>query len=144
MHPFRSLPSVDALVTTVVPLTTAPRSVVVTMSRTVLADIRTQGDVPDTATCVARVVHALEQLCTPTLRPVLNGTGVLLQTNLGRAPLSVAARTAMQTAAGSASIEYDLARGSRGERNRHLSPLLAHLTGAEGGIAVNNTAAAGL
>ena len=142
MHPFRSLPSVDALVTTVVPLTTAPRSVVVTMSRTVLADIRTQGDVPDTATCVARVVHALEQLCTPTLRPVLNGTGVLLQTNLGRAPLSVAARTAMQTAAGSASIEYDLARGSRGERNRHLSPLLAHLTGAEGGIAVNNTAAA--
>jgi len=112
------------------------------MSRTVLADIRAQGDVPDTATCVARVVDALEQLCTPTLRPVLNGTGVLLQTNLGRAPLSGAARTSMQAAAGSASIEYDLARGSRGERNRHLSPLLAHLTGAEGGIAVNNTAAA--
>ena len=105
MHPFRSLPSVDALVTTILPLTTAPRSVVVSMSRTVLADIRAQGDVPDAATCVARVVDALEQLCTPTLRPVLNGTGVLLQTNLGRAPLSGAARTAMQAAAGSASIE---------------------------------------
>jgi L-seryl-tRNA(Ser) seleniumtransferase len=115
---------------------------VVSICRTVLADIRAQGVVPDTATCVARVVQALEQLCTPTLRTVLNGTGVLLQTNLGRAPLSVAARTAMQAAAGSASIEYDLVRGSRGERNRHLSPLLAHLTGAEGGIAVNNTAAA--
>ncbi len=142
MHPFRSLPSVDALVTTVVPLTPAPRSVVVSICRIVLADIRAQGVVPDTATCVARVVQALEQLCTPTLRTVLNGTGVLLQTNLGRAPLSIAARTAMQAAAGSASIEYDLVRGSRGERNRHLSPLLAHLTGAEGGIAVNNTAAA--
>ena len=142
MHPFRSLPSVDALVTTVAPLTAAPRSMVVSMSRTVLADIRTQGVVPDMATCVARIVHALDVLCTPTLRPVLNGTGVLLQTNLGRAPLSIAAQTAMQAAAGSASIEYDLVHGRRGERNRHLSPLLAHLTGAEGGVAVNNTAAA--
>lgn len=142
MHPFRSLPSIDALVSLVAPLTPAPRSLIVSVSRTVLADIRGAGLAVDGATCVARVVGALNQFLTPTLRPVLNGTGVLLQTNLGRAPLSDAARAAMQAAAGGVSIEYDLTRGSRGERNRHLSPLLALLTGAQAGIAVNNTAAA--
>ena len=142
MHPFRSLPSVDSLVGTVAPLLTAPHSVVVDASRRVLAEIRESGVVVDQATCVARVVSAVQRLVEPTLRPVLNGTGVLLQTNLGRAPLSIAAQTAMQHASGAAAIEYDLVRGARGERNRHLSPLLAHLSGAEAGIAVNNTAAA--
>ncbi|MFM2308321.1 MAG: hypothetical protein RLY87_441 [Chloroflexota bacterium] len=142
MHPFRSLPSIDTLVNDAKPLIDAPHAVIVATSRQVLAEIRASGGGVDYATCVARVVSAVHTLITPTVRPVLNGTGVLLQTNLGRAPLSLAAQHAMQGATGATAIEYDLVRGARGERNRHLSPLLAHLTGAEAGIAVNNTAAA--
>ncbi len=142
MHPFRSLPSIDSLVGSVAALLDAPHAVVVAASRSVLTEIRESGVVVDHATCVARVVSAVQCLLEPTLRPVLNGTGVLLQTNLGRAPLSSAAQAAMQHATGATAIEYDLVRGARGERNRHLSPLLAHLSGAEAGIAVNNTAAA--
>ena len=142
MHPFRSLPSVDTLAHAATPLIDAPHAVIVAACRRVLAEVRASGVALDHATCVARVVSAVHALITPTVRPVLNGTGVLLQTNLGRAPLSIAAQQAMQAATGATAIEYDLVRGTRGERNRHLSPVLAHLTGAEAGIAVNNTAAA--
>jgi L-seryl-tRNA(Ser) seleniumtransferase len=87
----------------------------------------------------ARVAAALR----PSLRPVLNATGVIIQTNLGRAPLSEAAMAAMaRVGAGYTNLEYDLAAGERGSRHAHLEALLARLSGAEAAIAVNNNAAA--
>ncbi|MEX0659813.1 MAG: L-seryl-tRNA(Sec) selenium transferase, partial [Egibacteraceae bacterium] len=75
-------------------------------------------------------------------RPVVNAAGVVVHTNLGRAPLSAAARQAMADAAGYCDLEYDLASGRRGSRGARLDPLLAEATSAEAGLAVNNCAAA--
>jgi L-seryl-tRNA(Ser) seleniumtransferase len=79
----------------------------------------------------------------PTLRPVLNATGVIVHTNLGRAPLSVEARAAMDAVAlGYSNLEYDLEAGQRGSRYVHAEELLCRLTGAEAALVVNNNAAA--
>lgn len=79
----------------------------------------------------------------PTLRRVLNATGVVVHTNLGRAPLAPAARTAVTAAAhGCANLELGLADGERGSRHDHVEPLLRELTGAEAAFAVNNGAGA--
>ena len=75
-------------------------------------------------------------------RRVLNAAGVVVHTNLGRAPLSAAARAAVEEAAGYCDLEYDLDSGGRGSRAARLAPLLADATGAPAGIAVNNAAAA--
>ncbi len=78
-----------------------------------------------------------------TLRPVLNATGVVVHTNLGRAPLAAQAIAAMaEVAGGYATLEYDLDRGARGERSIHATALLRELTGAEDALVVNNNAAA--
>ena len=91
--------------------------------------------------CQAR--RAAEELARPGLRRVVNATGVVLHTNLGRAPLSPrAAAAAAQAAAGYSNLEYDLAAGSRGSRTTGVEQLLRELTGAEGAFAVNNNAAA--
>jgi L-seryl-tRNA(Ser) seleniumtransferase len=76
------------------------------------------------------------------LRRVLNATGVLVHTNLGRAPLADAALDRVRDAAGYSNLELDLSSGSRGSRQDHLAPLLRRLTGAEAAIVVNNNAAA--
>ena len=78
------------------------------------------------------------------LKPVINATGVILHTNLGRAPLSAAARTAIDDAARYCSLEYDLASGGRGGRGARVESLLKDLTGAEDALVVNNCAAAAL
>ena len=78
------------------------------------------------------------------IRPVINATGVLLHTNLGRAPLSQAARAAMDEAARYCSVEYDLESGVRGRRGARVEALLKDLTGAEDALVVNNCAAAAL
>ena len=79
----------------------------------------------------------------PSLRRVINATGVVLHTNLGRAPLSPAAVAQINaTAAGYSNLEYDVARGERGKRDVHTGRLLAELVGAESAIVVNNNAAA--
>ena len=79
----------------------------------------------------------------PSLRPALNATGIVVHTNLGRAPLAPEALAAVAAAAhGYSSLELDLATGKRGSRHRHVEALLAELTGAEAGLAVNNCAAA--
>lgn len=85
----------------------------------------------------------LESLLAPTLHPVINATGVIIHTNLGRAPLSEAALHAVQAVGHSYStLEYDLAQGERGSRSLHAEALLTRLTGAEAALVVNNNAAA--
>jgi L-seryl-tRNA(Ser) seleniumtransferase len=85
----------------------------------------------------------LHEWSTPSLRPVINATGVILHTNLGRAPLSRAAIQAMQDVAHNYSnLEFDLEKGRRGSRLVHAEALLSRLTGAEAALVVNNNAAA--
>ena len=84
--------------------------------------------------------HALEK---PSLRPLINASGVILHTNLGRAPLSKEAIAAMDTVArGYCNLEFDLDRGRRGSRDTHIESLLCQLTGAEAALVVNNNASA--
>jgi L-seryl-tRNA(Ser) seleniumtransferase len=100
-------------------------------------------DCPSTDALVGMARANLEAQSRPTLRPVINATGVIIHTNLGRAPLSVEARTAMELAArGYTNLEYDLEAGRRGSRYVHAEELLCRLTGAETALVVNNNAAA--
>lgn len=90
-----------------------------------------------------RVEARLGQLVRSRLRATINATGVIIHTNLGRAPLSASAlQRVVEIGAGYSSLEFDLARGTRGRRDVHAEPLLRHLTGAEAAIVVNNNAAA--
>jgi L-seryl-tRNA(Ser) seleniumtransferase len=98
---------------------------------------------PPVADLVAGAQRRARALAAPSLRPVVNATGVIIQTNLGRAPLSAAALRAMaEVGAGYSNLEYDLETGERGSRATHLVGLLCRLTGAEAALAVNNNAAA--
>jgi L-seryl-tRNA(Ser) seleniumtransferase len=95
------------------------------------------------AEVVVGVVEKVEVALAPSLRRVINATGVVLHTNLGRAPLSHAAVAQITaTAAGYSNLEYDTARGERGKRDVHTGRLVAELVGAESAIVVNNNAAA--
>jgi hypothetical protein len=91
----------------------------------------------------AVVAKQLSDAFRPSLQPVINATGVIIHTNLGRAPLAESAidRVA-EVARGYSSLEYDLGRGARGKRDVHAEALLCRLTGAEAAIVVNNNAAA--
>jgi L-seryl-tRNA(Ser) seleniumtransferase len=90
-------------------------------------------------------VVRLRQVTRASLRPVINATGVVVHTNLGRAPLAESAIEAVaQLAAGYTNLEYDLAEGARGARDTHAEALLCRLLGADAGIVVNNNAAATL
>ena len=123
----RDLPSVDRLATSV--------------ARAELAQRRAEVLAGDTAD-VDLVARARERL-RPSLRRVLNATGVVVHTNLGRAPLAASARAAVAaTAEGYSNLELDLATGERGSRHAHVEALLREVTGAEAALAVNNCAAA--
>jgi L-seryl-tRNA(Ser) seleniumtransferase len=146
--PRRTLPSVSALVESAgvrALLEHAPRPLVVDAIRQVVADVRDGGapapsDMDDWAAAVAAQVAAARRR---SLRPVVNATGVVLHTNLGRAPLAPAALAAIATAAaGYSNLEYDLDGGVRGSRYVHCAALLRELTGAEDALVVNNCAAA--
>lgn len=90
-----------------------------------------------------RILERAERSARPSLRPVINGTGVILHTNLGRACLSKAAAEAVTSVAGGYStLEYNVEEGRRGSRHDHAASLLCRLTGAEAAVAVNNNAAA--
>src|ERR1700677_2500405 len=91
----------------------------------------------------SRAVSEVERILAPSLRRVINATGVVLHTNLGRAPLArQAVAGIVATAPLHHNLEYDLARGERGKRDAHTSRLLAELCGTETAIVVNNNAAA--
>jgi L-seryl-tRNA(Ser) seleniumtransferase len=90
----------------------------------------------------ARFLGRLASGARGTLRPVINATGVVIHTNLGRAPLSRAAVQAMQEAAGYCNLEFDLESGDRGDRYGHAGAALARLAGAEAALVVNNCASA--
>ncbi|MDI6696503.1 MAG: L-seryl-tRNA(Sec) selenium transferase [Anaerolineales bacterium] len=100
------------------------------------------GDLPNSVAILQEAQNILEKWIMPTLLPVINATGVVLHTNLGRAPLSQAALFAAQSvSAGYSTLEYDLERGQRGSRLIHAEALLQRLTGAEAALVVNNNAA---
>ena len=138
----RRLPSVDAVVRAAGTLD-VPRARFVAAVRDVLADHRERGEVLGDARVVAHAARVrLASRDERTLRRVLNATGVVLQTNLGRAPLAASVVAAMTDAAGAVSVEYDLKAGKRGERHGHAVALLRELSGAEDAVVVNNNAAA--
>ncbi len=98
---------------------------------------------PSSDQLAGRVGVQLAARLQPTLRPAINATGVIIHTNLGRAPLSDQARAAMDAVAlGYSNLEYDLEAGRRGSRYVHAEELLCQLTGAEAALVVNNNAAA--
>jgi L-seryl-tRNA(Ser) seleniumtransferase len=99
------------------------------------------GVIPAETVLVAETAALLARESRPTLRPVINATGVIIHTNLGRAPLSDEALNAMRAVGGGYStLEYDLEPGQRGKRDRHIERILTAVTGAEAGMVVNNNA----
>ena len=117
--------------------------------REVLTDVRSgiaDGSVDDAPASVELLEEAaarLEKRRQPRLRPTINATGIVLHTNLGRAPLAAEAIEAVSAVARSyCNVEFDLATGKRGSRTESIEPLLRTLTGAESALAVNNGAAA--
>ncbi|MGA8145421.1 MAG: L-seryl-tRNA(Sec) selenium transferase [Candidatus Acidiferrales bacterium] len=154
----REIPSVDELLARPRLLALAEeagRGVVTQSARAVLAGLRDQlkrnpaartadaADTLDAAAIETRIAQHVEALLAPSLVRVINATGVILHTNLGRAPLSAAAAAEIAaTATGYSNLEYDIESGERGKRDVHTARLLAELVGAESAIVVNNNAAA--
>jgi L-seryl-tRNA(Ser) seleniumtransferase len=144
----RALPSVSSLLEhdRIVALRhNTPTEAVTTAVRAAIASVRDgDRDAPaDEAGWGELVESVLRTMLQPSLRPVLNATGTVLHTNLGRAPLAESALAAIQRiASGFATLEYDLEAGARGSRHSHCVPLLHELTGAEDALIVNNCAAA--
>ncbi len=136
----RELPSVEELSARL----GSPRALAVRAAREALKDERCRlgaGEAPGDVTADARARMAA--LARPSLRTVLNASGVIVHTNLGRAPLPEAAvRAALEAAAGYSNLEFDLGSGSRGSRQAHVEGLVCELTGAEAALVVNNCAAA--
>jgi L-seryl-tRNA(Ser) seleniumtransferase len=92
---------------------------------------------------ITNISNHLEKIINPSLKGVINATGIILHTNLGRAPLAKSAQKALLQSIGNyGNLEMDLESGERGERNKHVQELLCLLTGAEAAIVVNNNAAA--
>jgi L-seryl-tRNA(Ser) seleniumtransferase len=156
----RQIPSVDELLTQ--PRLAAlaqrvDRNLVVEIARTVLADLRARIAGETAATILAeisalasnptsleaRITSLVERILSHSLQPVINATGVILHTNLGRAPLPESVTEEFRrTATQYSSLEYDLEAGERGKRDVHAAEMLTRLTGAEAAIVVNNCAAA--
>ncbi len=154
-HALRDLPSIDRLLRAPGadelatafgrPLATGALRAVLDEARAALRNDNEADEpaIPPDWELVAAAHDRLTAELAPTLRPVINATGIILHTNLGRAPLSAAALRAAADASGSyATLEYDLSSGGRGSRAVHAERLLTRLTGAEAALVVNNNAAA--
>lgn len=139
----RDLPSVDELLRDE-RLASEPHDLAVAAARAVLDRAREEISAGrDPGPLVDAILVELAGAREPSLRRVLNATGVLVHTNLGRAPLAPAALARVaEVGGGYSNLEYDLASGERGSRQDHLSSLLRRLTGAEAALVVNNNAAA--
>jgi L-seryl-tRNA(Ser) seleniumtransferase len=150
----RQIPSVDELLAQPRLASLAKRvdrALLLEVTRATLADLRAKiaGDMQaqvlrlDAAALEEHITSAVEQILSRSLQPVINATGVILHTNLGRAPLTEAAvEEFRRTATQYNNLEYDLEAGARGKRDVHTAHLLERLTGAESAIVVNNCAAA--
>lgn len=144
----RRLPQVDALASLLEPEAgPLPRPVIVAAVRDVVDAARRAARrtdrIPSEDELVAAARDELRRRRARLLRPVINATGVILHTNLGRAPLSAqAARAVAEIASGYSNLEWDAEHGRRGDRFVHVEPLLALATGAEAALVVNNNAAA--
>src|SRR5581483_10687006 len=141
----RDLPSVDRLAGM---LAGGPHPLAVEAARATIEAARAgalagDGAVPTLAELRAAAERRLRRLREGSLRPVINATGVVLHTNLGRAPLGEGAvAQVLAVAAGYSNLELDLESGERGSRQAHVEALIRDLTGAEAALAVNNNAAA--
>jgi L-seryl-tRNA(Ser) seleniumtransferase len=151
-NPFRNLPSVNEVLAAapLARVADGARERVVSAVRTELADLRhrlTNGEapegVPTTEQIASRTMERLEREGRPKLCPVINATGIVLHTNLGRAPLAeAAAEAARHAGAGYLNLELDLETGKRSSRQDAIRAWVCRLTGAESATAVNNNAAA--
>jgi L-seryl-tRNA(Ser) seleniumtransferase len=154
MSSLRDLPSVDLITQTPQVqgwIASYGRPLTIEAIRSVLSQVRSRfaqdesqpASLPDRQTLLDEILRTLQDWTAPTLEPVINASGVILHTNLGRAPLSQAALQAAQSVAlGYSNLEYDLEQGKRGSRLVHAEALLQRLTGAEAALVVNNNAAA--
>jgi len=144
----RGLPSVGKLIETSVirnMMMSSPRSLVMDAVRAAINDVRLNPDItPENEMEWGTLVKKyLDKMTVRSLRPVINATGVIVHTNLGRAPLATKAINALTDIAYDFSnLEYDIDNGVRGSRHTHCAKLLCKLTGAEDAIVVNNCAAA--
>ncbi|MGH9709401.1 MAG: L-seryl-tRNA(Sec) selenium transferase, partial [Candidatus Acidiferrales bacterium] len=148
----RQIPSVDELLNRpkIAELSRrVGREFTVEITRCVLAELRERAAAEmasvsvDVADIEMQIAAQVEEELTPSLRSVINATGVVLHTNLGRAPIGKsAAEHLSETATRYSNLEYDLAEGARGKRDVHTNRMLAELVGAEAAIVVNNNAAA--
>ena len=137
MDALKGLPSVDQVLRSLMQTSGLPHEVVVAEIRAVLGEQRERVKAGGAAMPIEPIVEErLRALAKPSLRGVINATGVVLHTNLGRAPLM-----AFQPLAGYSNLEYDLAAGKRGKRDAHTAHLLERLIGRPA-ILVNNNAAA--
>jgi len=152
-NPLRSIPSVNELLDSP-PLRKLvekiSHNVVVTTVRTVLEEVRhevqtaaSERTLPSMSDLAERIARRIAERETPALRPVINATGILLHTNLGRSPLAEEAIEEMAAVARDyASVELDLVTGQRSQRKAAVEGLLKELTGAEAALVVNNNAGA--
>ena len=141
MSELRALPSVDRLAAG---LDLPPRLAVIA-ARAVLEERRAElrAGATGEVDLLARAQERVARIERRSPRPVLNATGVIVHTNLGRAPLAADAQAAVaRIAGGYSNLEWDVESGKRGSRHDHVAALLAELTGAEAAMAVNNCAAA--
>ena len=149
----RTLPAIDKLLATTLLTELAkgqPHLLIVEAAQQTVDDLRCQllnekAALPDLdlETVAAQVCARVAELATPSLRKVINVTGTLLHTNLGRAPLCCDALQAITNVArGYSNLEYDLNAGQRGKRFTHVEELICKLTGGEAATVVNNNAGA--
>jgi len=147
---FRSLPSVDRLMSEdmIKQLRDEyPHDLLVDLIRQHLEQVRVSITLGNPCPSINEIVESVcaraQALASPYPRPVINASGVILHTNLGRAPLSKEAIAAMELASkGYCNLELDLDSGTRGSRNTHIEQVLCQLTGAEAALVVNNNASA--
>lgn len=139
---WRAIPSVDKLLQSLDDFD-LPRPIVVALVRRELSSLRKQKGIPDCGAIVTRLRQALHDLRLTRIQPVINGTGVIIHTNLGRAPLADAAVNSLgKIAAGYSNLEIDLVTGGRSKRADYVEQCLALVCRAEAATVVNNCAAA--